>query len=487
MATPGRIGITGANGYIGTSLIAQLQTTYPDLVALSRNPDWISARHPGIESRFFDALDITSCDAALADIDTLYYLIHSMQMGASFAEKEATCARNVATAIKRKGQCRRIIYLGGIGDADDMSLSPHLASRARVEEILRESGAQILGFQASVVIGRGSTSFELIRALTERLPVMLVPKWVDVMAQPIAVSDVMDYLSQAALTDISSSMTIEIGGADTTSYLGLMQLYAELRGLRRYFLRVPVLTPWLSILWLGLVTPVYSRVGRKLIESIRHPSVVLSPFNARNFEVVPKSIREAMLSAIHDQGSDASWSQNTGFPEKKIPRSVPKKTFWKYDKKFVDRQSLFVAASPESVFEVVSALGGARGWYSYTCLWRIRGYVDLLIGGVGLRRGRPTDRALRVGDPLDWWRVVRYVPSKELRLLAEMKVPGTATLHFEIHPEEGGSRLIQEATFVGAGFWGFLYWYLLYPVHAVMFRKMCRGIAGAAEVSASTS
>jgi len=487
MAAPGRIGITGANGYIGTSLIAHLQATYPDLVALSRNPDWISARHPGVESRFFDAFDLASCDAALEGIDTLYYLIHSMQMGASFAEKEAICAQNVAGSVKKLGKCRRIIYLGGIGDADDMSLSPHLASRARVEEILRESGAQILGFQASVVIGRGSTSFELIRALTERLPVMLVPKWVDVMAQPIAVSDVMDYLSQAAVTDVSSSMTIEIGGADTASYLGLMQLYAELRGLRRYFLRVPVLTPWLSSLWLGLVTPVYSRVGRKLIESIRHPSVVRSPLNARNFDVVPKSIREAMMSAIHDQGADASWAQSTGVPETRIPSAVPKKTFWKYDKKFVDRQSLFVPASPEIVFGVVSSLGGDRGWYSYSCLWRMRGYVDLLMGGVGLRRGRPMDRALRVGDPLDWWRVVGYLPSTELRLLAEMKVPGTATLNFEIHPEEGGSRLIQEATFVVSSLWGVLYWYLLFPVHAVMFRKMCRGIAGAAEVSASTS
>jgi uncharacterized protein YbjT (DUF2867 family) len=474
MASPGRIGITGANGYIGTMLIAHLQDMYPDLVALSRQPSWISARYPQLETRFFDAFDVASCDAALADIDTLYYLIHSMQMGAAFAEAEATCARNVAQSVKAHGRCRRIIYLGGIGDADDRALSPHLASRARVEEILRESGAQILGFQASVVIGNGSTSFELIRALTERLPMMVVPKWVDVMAQPIAIDDVLAYLSQAAVVDIDASMTIEIGGQGTCSYLGLMQRYAALRGLRRYFIRIPVLTPWLSSLWLGLVTPVYSRVGRKLIESIRHPSVVRSALNAQQFAVNPMSLGLAMQRAISAHES-ASWAQSTGIPEKVGVDSVGP-----YRKRFVDRREVFLTCSASAVFSVVASLGGATGWYSYDFLWRLRGYVDLLVGGVGLRRGRPVARDIRVGDTVDWWRVLTYVPGQEVSLLAEMKVPGRATLSFTLEqPAAGGVRLVQEATFEVSGFWGALYWYLLYPVHAVMFAKMLRGIAGA--------
>jgi hypothetical protein len=315
----------------------------------------------------------------------------------------------------------------------------------------------------------------MIRALTEHLPVMITPRWVSVLAQPIAIRDLIAYLLESLDLPLSESVVVEIGGSNQLSYLAMMQEYARQRGLRRVLIRVPLLTPRLSSLWLGLVTPLYARVGRRLIESIRHPTVVTTDTAYRLFSVRPVGAAEAIRSALEDgdrEYAETRWSDAVSAAVRPQAGGVGQRGL-----RLVDRREVEVQASPRQCFEVLTALGGRNGWPAYGLLWRLRGLIDLVLGGVGMRRGRPVGRTLRAGDALDFWRVEACEPDAHLRLAAEMKLPGRAWLEFAVVPYGKGSRIRQTAVFDPIGLAGLIYWYSLVPIHAVVFRGMLRAIA----------
>jgi len=312
---------------------------------------------------------------------------------------------------------------------------------------------------------------------------MITPRWVSVLAQPIAIQDLIAYLLEALEVPLDESLIVEIGGADQLSYLALMQEYARQRGLRRLVIRVPLLTPWLSSLWLGLVTPLYARVGRKLIESIRHPTVVRSDTARRLFRVHPMSAAAAIRAALDNEDreyAETRWSDAVSAAGRPIDNPTLRTGL-----RLVDRREVEVPASARQCFAVITSLGGRNGWPAYGLLWRLRGFIDLLVGGVGMRRGRPEGRPLRVGDALDFWRVRACEPDTRLRLAAEMKVPGRAWLEFRIEPTAAGSRIIQTAEFDPAGLAGRLYWYGILPLHTLVFSGMLAGIAARVQAAPS--
>jgi hypothetical protein len=368
---------------------------------------------------------------------------------------------------------RRLIYLGGLGSGT--ALSPHLASRQEVGRILADSGVPTLEFRASIVIGSGSLSFEMIRALVERLPIMITPRWVRTRTQPIAIEDLIAYLLAGLDLDLPESRVFEIGGGDVVSYEELMREYAQQRGLRRLIVPVPVLSPTLSSRWLGLVTPLYARVGRKLIDSLRNPTVVTDDSARRVFAVQPRGFREAIARALANEDREVAetrWSD--ALSAAGLPRS------WagvRFASRLVDSRTIRVDAPPPVAFEPIERLGGTTGWYAADALWRLRGFLDLLAGGVGLRRGRRDPRHLAVGDAVDFWRVEAIEPGRLLRLAAEMRLPGRAWLVFEVTPDGPGAMIRQTALFDPAGLAGLAYWYALYPLHALVFGGMLRGIA----------
>ncbi len=375
-----------------------------------------------------------------------------------------------------------MIYLGGLGN-QDQKLSAHLKSRQEVADVLRSSGIPTIEFRASIVIGSGSLSFEMIRALVQRLPVMICPRWVDVKAQPIAVEDVIAYLMEALELPLEQGAVFEIGGADQVSYGEIMQEYARQCGLRRWMIPVPVLTPRLSSLWLGLVTPVYARVGRKLVDSMRNPTLVRDPSALTIFDIKPKGLREAIDRALHNEDQEFAltrWSDalsSSGSP-----------LSWggvQLGTRLVDSRTVQVSVRPASAFAPVQRIGGSNGWYFANFLWWFRGFLDLLVGGVGLRRGRRDPHTLAAGDVLDFWRVESFEPDHRLSLVAEMKVPGRTWLQFEVEPNSRGSVIRQTAIFDPRGLAGLLYWYTLYPVHRWIFSGMLDEIATVAEREAS--
>jgi uncharacterized protein YbjT (DUF2867 family) len=449
--------VTGATGYVGGELLkALLAAGYP-VRCLARRPEALKAQHAaGAEVVAGDVLDASSVRAAMEGVDSAYYLVHSMGSADSFEERDRAAAQVFGDTAREAG-VRRIVYLGALGSANE-KLSAHLRSRQEVGNILRSSGVPVIEFRASIVIGSGSLSFEMIRALVERLPVMIAPRWVSVPAQPIAISDVLSYLIAALDLPPGVSRVFEIGGADRTTYGGLMREYARQRGLKRLILSVPVLTPRLSSLWLGLVTPLYVRVGRRLVESIRHPTVVEDNSALAEFNIRPCGFREAIRVAL-SQGRQG----------------------WLFDSR-----SITVDAPPEKVFNTICRIGGETGWYYANWLWRLRGALDRLAGGVGLRRGRRDPDHLRAGDPVDCWRVEAVEPSRRLRLIAEMKLPGRAWLEFEVTGDSRGSTICQTVTFDPRGLLGRAYWYSIYPLHQLVFAGMLRGIA-AASVRAAAS
>jgi uncharacterized protein YbjT (DUF2867 family) len=406
-----------------------------------------------------------------------YYMVHSMDGGRGFESADRQAARNFAGAAGRHG-VRRIVYLGGLGD-ENMNLSPHLRSRQEVGALLRETGVPVVEFRASIVIGSGSLSYEMMRALVERLPVMVTPRWVSLTAQPIAVEDLLEYLLAALELPVSESRIFEIGGADQVSYGDIMNEYARQRGLRRLMVPVPVLTPRLSSLWLGLVTPVYARVGRILVESIRHPTVVRDTGALQVFCLRPMGIRRAIARAMqHEerQFAETRWSDT-------LARSGRQRSWAgvRLGTRLIDTRCARVALPPEQAFAPIRRIGGSTGWYYANGLWALRGFIDLLFGGVGLRRGRRDPERLRVGDVVDFWRVEAVEPERRLRLAAEMKLPGRAWLEFEVEPDGAGSLIRQTAIFDPSGLLGNTYWYMLYPMHKLVFSGMLRGIAAAAK------
>jgi tryptophan-rich sensory protein/uncharacterized protein YbjT (DUF2867 family) len=380
-----------------------------------------------------------------------------------------------AEAARRNG-VRRIIYLGGLGE-EERQLSKHLRSRQEVGHLLHESGAQVIEFRASIVIGSGSLSFELIRALVQKLPVMLCPKWVSTPSQPIAIEDLLDYLLAALDLPDGPSEIFEIGGPDHVSYGDIMQEYARQRGLKRWMIPVPFLSPRLSSLWLGLVTPVYARIGRKLVESLRNPTVVTRSRARDVFSIQPRGVQDAIARALVNEDQELAatrWSDALS--------SAGRPTRWggvRFGTRLVDSRTLDSHAPIEAAFAPIQRIGGGTGWYCCNWLWRVRGWLDLLCGGVGLRRGRRDPIDLKVGDTIDCWRVEAFEPNRRLRLFAEMRLPGRAWLEFEGESTPSGSRVRQTAEFDPAGLAGLAYWYLVYPLHQIVFAGLLRGIVAA--------
>ena len=478
-SSPQRILLTGATGYVGGRLLPRLlERGYPVRCLTRRETNRSYFGTEGdIEVAVGNALEEASLHQALQDIDTAFYLIHSMGDNEDFEQTDRRAAENFARACTQQG-VKRIIYLGGLGDPVD-ALSKHLRSRQEIGDILRQSSATVIEFQASIIIGSGSLSFEMIRALVERLPIMICPKWVRVLAQPIAIEDVLEYLIEAIGYPIGESATFEIGGPEQVSYGEIMRRYAKQRGLVRLMIPVPLLTPYLSSLWLGLVTPLYSRVGRKLVDSLRNQTLVRDDRALHTFRVRPRSVDEAIARALvfEDQEiAETRWSDSFS--------SGGEERTWggvRFGSRLVDSRKRKVGVPADRAFEPIRRIGGETGWYYGNWLWKIRGFMDLLVGGVGVRRGRRDPRHLRVGDTLDFWRVEKVIENRLLRLSAEMRVPGRAWLEFEVTEENGESTIRQTAIFDPVGLFGILYWYALFPVHEFVFRGMLRNICKAAE------
>lgn len=465
--------LTGATGYVGGRLLQVFEAAGRPVRCVARRADDLRARvAPTTEVVTGDVLDRASLDAAMRGSTTAYYLVHSMASGARFEATDRQAARNFGEAA-RAGGVTRIVYLGGLGNPDE-DLSAHLRSRHETGAALRESGVPVVEFRASIVIGGGSLSYEMIRALVERLPVMITPRWVEVRAQPIAVGDVLAYLAAALDLPDGASRVFEIGGPDVVSYGDLMREYARQRGLRRLTIPVPVLTPRLSSLWLGLVTPVYARIGRTLVDSIRHPTVVRDDAARRTFAITPVGVSEAIALALRNEDRELAatrWTdaRSAAGPERRYGGA-------RFGNRLVDTRSVVVRAPPARASRAIERIGGTTGWYHANWLWTLRGWLDLLVGGVGMRRGRRDPAHVRVGDVIDCWRVEAFEPGQQLRLVAEMRLPGRAWLTFEVAPEGGGSRITQTATFDPVGLAGLAYWYGVWPLHELVFQGMLRGI-----------
>jgi uncharacterized protein YbjT (DUF2867 family) len=479
MNQTGKILLTGTSGYVGGRLLPLLVEDGWRVRCLARQPEHLLSRVPaGVEVVQGDVLDPESLSAATQGVDAAFYLVHSMGATGDFEKQDRLAAEHFAAAARAAGM-QRIIYLGGLGE-DDPDLSAHLRSRHEVGERLRAYGVPVIEFRASIIIGSGSLSFEMIRALVERLPVMITPRWVRVTAQPIAIGDVLAYLRAALSLKMDGSVIVEIGGPDQVSYGELMQEYARQRGLRRCMIPVPLLTPRLSSLWLGLVTPLYARVGRKLVDSLRHPTVVRDESAQRLFPIRPIGVGEAISLALRNE--DSSFAQTRWSDALSAVMNAPQQ--WggaRLGNRLVDSRSAHVAVSSAQVFAAVECIGGGVGWHYANWLWMLRGWLDLLMGGVGMRRGRRDPQRLRVGDTLDCWRVESIQPGQRLRLAAEMKLPGRAWLEFDVQPDGNGARLRQTATFDPLGLWGLAYWYGVWPLHQLVFAGMLRGIAKSAE------
>jgi len=439
---------------------------------LARRPEALAGRvGPGTEVVAGDVLDAQSVRAALDGVDVAYYLVHSMSSSGAFARADREAAATFGAAAREAG-VRRVVYLGGLGQGE---LSEHLASRQEVGRLLREA-TPTTEFRASAVIGSGSASFEIVRALVDRLPVMITPRWVANRAQPIAIEDQLAYLVAELDRESEGSEIFEIGGADVVSYGELMREYGRQRGLRRIYVPVPVLTPRLSSLWLGLVTPVYARLGRALIDSIEHDTVVTDTRALEAFAIRPRGYREAIARALANEELEAV---ETRWADEELPQ--PGFGGVKFGSRLADARSLRVPQPPPAAFAPIRRIGGRAGWYYGRRLWQLRGLLDLVVGGPGLRRGRRDPEQLRVGDAVDFWRVEAYEPDRLLRLSAEMRVPGRAWLQFEVEPAEGGGATIhQTALFDPLGLWGLAYWYAVWPLHGFVFKGMLDGIARAA-------
>ena len=457
--------LTGATGYVGGRLLSRLEQRGLPVRCLSRRPDVLAGRiGPRTEIVSADLNEPATLGRVLTGIDTAYYLVHSMTRQPS---RRRSRGRRLLAAAQG---VRRIVYLGGLGTGDR---SEHLGSRQEVGRILRGSGVPTIEFQASVVIGSGSTSFDMLRALVDRLPVMITPRWVGSRCQPIAIEDLLDYLVAALEYEPAGGEIFEIGGANVVSYRELMGEYARQRGLRRAMIPVPVLTPRLSSLWLGLVTPVHARVGRALIESLRSDTTVTDPRALDVFPVRPRTVRDAIARALRNEDRDFAetrWSDEATADDASFGGR-------RLGSRLIDRRSLHVPAPPGQAFAPIRRIGGASGWYSARTLWSLRGAVDWVVGGPGLRRGRRDPEGVRVGDTIDFWRVEGFEPDHLLRLRAEMRLPGRAWLQLEVEPDATGSTITQTALFDPDGVAGLAYWYLIWPIHRRIFASMLRGIA----------
>jgi uncharacterized protein YbjT (DUF2867 family) len=470
--------VTGATGYVGGRLVPRLLDNGYKVRCLARDASRLKDRWEGVEIFQGDVLDEGSLNNALKGIDTAYYLIHSMG-GDDFSKTDILAAENFARAAENQ-KVKRIIYLGGLISPDE-NLSKHLASRLQTGEALRKYSVPVTEFRAGVIVGSGSLSFEMIRYLTERLAIMITPKWVSTKTQPIAIRDVLRYLIDALRVEESTGEVIEIGGEDILTYKDLMSIYAEVRGLTRYFIKVPVLTPRLSSHWIGFVTPLPSRIAKPLIDGLRNELVCKSTKARDLFNIKPIPYKEAVELALQrnkEGKTETIWfsAYSSGIKGEGSPVHLAQK-----EGMIIEKRETVVSADAGTTFNAFTSLGGKSGWYA-NLLWRVRGYIDLLFGGVGLRRGRRSETELLPGDPLDFWRVEEIEKNRLLRLRAEMKLPGKAWLQFQVEETSNhNSTLTQTAFYEPKGLWGLLYWYSVYPLHGLIFGGMIKSIKKSVE------
>lgn len=470
--------ITGATGYIGGRLAPRLLQAGYRVRCLARDPSRLQGRPwlDAVELVRGDVLQPETLPDAMAGVTAAYYLIHSMAGGRDFRERDLLAARQFGQAAAAAG-VKQIIYLGGLGDPNT-DLSRHLRSRQETGAALREAGVPVTEFRAGVIVGSGSLSFELIRYLIERLPIMVCPRWLYTHVQPIGIRNVMEYLIAALETPECIGETIEIGGADVLTYRDMMLGYAEARGLKRWLIPVPILTPRLSSYWVHLVTPIPAAIAQPLIEGLRNEVIVRDDKARRLFpKVTPADYCRAVELALArlDSGEvETVWSDALMTTQGDVAPVV----LGTLEGLILEHRQLQVAAPAETVFRAFAGLGGARGWLYMNWVWHLRGLLDRLVGGVGMRRGRRDPDHLRVGEALDFWRVEAVEPGHLIRLRAEMKVPGRAWLQFHVHPQSADRAILsQTAYFAPKGVWGLVYWYLLYPIHKVIFAGMIRRIA----------
>lgn len=487
--------MTGATGYIGGRLVPLLVEQGHRVRCLARDPARLSGRFAGaVEVVQGDVRDAASLQAAMQGMDVAYYLVHSMAAGeAGFQERDREAATVFAACAGAAG-LQQVIYLGGLGeagaDADASAatsastltepLSPHLRSRLEVGEVLRAGAVPVTEFRAAMIVGAGSISFEMLRCLVERLPFMVCPRWVETRSPPIAIGDVLAYLTACLTQPAARGKVYDIGGPDWISYRTMMTSYAHLRNLRRWMIAVPVLTPRLSSYWVDLVTPIPAALARPLILGLRNelrcrpeasPAADFPAIQPVDFET---AVRQALDETLRNVVTTAWSSSLSSSP----PVAQQKAQLSEQDGLLMERREAIVAATPAAVFSTVCSLGGENSWFQYHWLWELRGLLDRLCGGIGMRRGRRHRHELRVGDPVDFWRVEALEPDRLLRLRAEMKLPGNAWLQFEVIPQDdGATHLVQTALYEPHGLLGFLYWWSVYPFHGPVFSGLIAGIA----------
>jgi len=472
----------GATGYIGGRLAPRLAEAGHEVRCLTRRPEQLAGVSwaDSVEIVRGDALDRASLDAPMDGVDVVFYLVHSIGTGASFEEADRSAAGHTAAAAAAAG-VGRIVYLGGLVPSGETA-SPHLASRAEVGQIFLDGPVPAVVLQAGVIIGSGSASFEMLRYLTERLPVMVTPKWVRSLVQPIAVSDVLSYLVGALELAPGTNRRFDIAGPDVLTYREMMQRYARVAGLKhRVIIPVPVLSPWLSSQWVNVVTPVPKAIAQPLIESLRnnvvareHDIEALIPFELCPFdEAVRLALERIRHADVATRWSGAPWP---GAPSDPMPTDPT----WSGGTAYRDERSVTVDAPLDGLWRAVEGIGGDRGWYSFPLAWAVRGMLDRLVGGVGLRRGRRDPDRLIVGDAVDFWRVEALERPALLRLRAEMKLPGEAWLEFSITEEDHRRVLHQKALFIPHGLTGHLYWWVVSPFHNIVFGSMIANLARAA-------
>lgn len=473
----GCVFVTGATGYVGGRLVPRLLDAGYTVRCYARSPRKLDQRtwrsHPGVEivEGDLDTCSVEKIAGDMAGCDSAYYLVHSMlAAGDEYASRDQKMARQFATAAAKAG-IERIVYLGGLGETGP-DLSEHLSSRLDVGSTLRDGPVPVTELRAAMIIGSGSASFEILRYLVERLPVMVTPKWVRTECQPIAIRNVLEYLVSCLAVPETSGEVIDIGGPDVMNYHEIMKVMAEVRGLpKRLIMPVPVLTPKLSSAWIHLITPLSSNIARPLAEGLRN-RVVIRDDKAQ--QLMPHdllSVRESIqyaLERVELNEVETSWS---------TAGTIPGDPDWAGGTDFVDERSIEINAPPNDVFRAVCRIGGGNGWYAADWLWRLRGFLDQLVGGPGLRRGRRDPDNIQYGDALDFWRVTGLTQARHLSLRAEMKLPGEALLEFNLVPiENGGTQLTQTARFLPKGLLGLAYWYAVLPFHNIVFRGMLGGI-----------
>jgi len=471
--------VTGVTGYIGGRLVPRLLDRGYRVRAMGRNLEKLKGRwwasHPNVELVQGDVLDYPSLEKAVAGCALAYYLVHSMvREKKDFASADREAALNFASAAE-KGGLERIIYLGGLGSEKDR-LSKHLQSRKEVGEILRQCSVPVTIFRAAMIIGAGSASFEILRYLTDRLPIMITPTWVRTPCQPIAVKNVLEYLIGALEVPETTGQTFDIGGPRITSYHELMMIYSKVAKLsKRTVIPVKILSPKLSSYWIGLVTPLPPKLGRPLVEGLS--SKVICE-DMRIQKLIPQKLidyEEAIQLAMDKINTETSWIDAGIIPPAEwVDKHDP---HWAGGTILGAHRKRVIAAPPEKVWKVITQIGGKKGWYSVSWLWKMRGMLDKLFGGVGIRRGRRDQSNLQVGDAVDFWRVKLIDFPNRLILVAEMRLPGEAILEFRLKEVESNkTHLEQTARFYPFGIWGMLYWWILSPFHVIIFTQMIRTV-----------